>query len=459
MPARRIFLVLCLVLSAVAVLPTGAGATDRRAPGLATHRVDNPRAAKAFWTRDRMLDAKPKPLLRVDADDLAGDGSVDAGKPFVVEGVGPTASSYASGEGSMTASSTGGLIPFERILIPDPGTSSAGEIPPYAKHGAIFFTSPISGQRFGCSGTAINSDNGSVVWTAGHCLFEQGRVAQQVVFVPGFEEDGSRPFGVWAAETITAPTRWKQGENLDYDFGAFSVQPDAEGRTLVEVVGGRGIAFNQNPTEVFQSFGYPGCCKAEFDGNHLYSCTSEGSGRLAAGAIAMGCDMEFGSSGGGWVIRNEYLASNVSGGDMKTWPNVALGPYLGDAARAVYDEVRGGTSEVPQPAPTGPVPPKTTHPMKITLRLRRHLVATGRVSATDGFANCAKTVPFVLAKYRKAANTYYPVGGLRFTKADGTFRVKLRDRAGRYLAAAVESPYDNSNNCAQAIRFARHRHG
>lgn len=449
MTVRRIVLALCLVASMVPLLPTSAVAT--RSSGVVSHRQGSPGAAKRYWTPQRMRQATPKALLKVSAADLQDRPAPERGAPFTVEEADPSATTYASSdaETTMTASAATGLIPFQRFLIEDQDTNLE-----HARHGAVFFTTAQGG--FGCSGTVLNSDNGSVVWTAGHCLFEGGQVSDNVVFVPGYE-NGNAPFGVWEAATISAPPQWVNNENLDYDFGAFNTTPNELG-TLVDVVGGRGIAFNQEPTEMLQSFGYPGCCKPEFNGENLFSCTSQGSARIAPGAIAMGCDMEFGSSGGGWVMREGYVTSNVSGGDMKTWPNVALGPYLGAAARTLYDSVRGGTGTVPQPTPTGPVEADVTHPMKITLRFRRHLIALGRLTAADGFSQCATTAPMVLLRYRKTAQTYFPVGKLRFTKPDGTFRFKIRDRTGRYAVLAYESPYDNSDNCAEAYAFARHRH-
>ena len=451
MNARRTLLALCLILSSVAVLPTGAGASSGgRGHGVVTHRVENPGVSKRYWTQDRMAAARPAPMPTIQPEDLSG-GPTQRGEPVLVEGVDARSTYGTSTDATMSASATSTPIPFERFQIDSPATSE------FAKHGALFFTSQVTGLDYACSGTVINSDNESVVWTAGHCLYEQGLPSLNLVFVPGYE-NRTRPLGTWAADQIVVPTQWQNNEDLEFDFGAFRTRPNESG-TLVDVVGGRGIAFNQHPTEALQSFGYPAFPMEKFDGEHLQTCVSNGSGRIAVGAIAMGCDMEQGSSGGGWVMRGGYVMSNVSGGNMEVWPNMALGPYLGNAARNVFDQVRGGTSEVPQPEPTGPVTPDKTHTMKITLRLRYHLVASGRITATDGFSKCAQTVPFVIAKLRASNNTYYPVGGLRYTKADGTYRVKLRDRTGRYAVFADESPYDNSHNCAEAYGFARHRHG
>ncbi len=66
-------------------------------------------------------------------------------------------------------------------------------------HGKVFFTIP-SGPEAGdyvCSRTALNSRNRSVVWTAGHCVFDtDGRVfATNWVFVPGFSARARRSAG------------------------------------------------------------------------------------------------------------------------------------------------------------------------------------------------------------------------------------------------------------------------
>ena len=47
--------------------------------------------------------------------------------------------------------------------------------------------------------------------------------------------------------------------------------------------------------------------------------------------VAMTCDMGVGSSGGGWLIEDEFLNSVTSIG-LKNDPTHAEGPYFGDAA-------------------------------------------------------------------------------------------------------------------------------
>lgn len=457
MPARRILLVLALILSGLAALPSGAGAS--RVPGFVARRVADPAASRRAWTPERMRAARPAPMPTIQPGDLEADPPA-RGAPVVFEGSSPTADRYAAGSsqgGETWATRT--PIPFTRYEVEDPSLT------PFAAHGMVFGSSPAG--DFACSGTAITSDNRSVVWTAGHCLRYQGAWSTTVVFVPGYEqetldeEDATQetaPYGLWEADLLMVPPQWEAYETPLYDFGAFRVMPDSAGVPLGDRIATRGIAFNQHPTETVQSFGYPALPSTKFDGEHLQSCVSQGSGRIWDAMVAMGCDMEQGSSGGGWVMREEFVTSNISGGNMRVWPNMAFGPYLGSGARTLYDAIRGGTSVFPQPTPSTPVvTPAKAHRMKITLYLRNHLTARGRVTARDGFTSCVATAPVRLGKMRRDG-VYYPVGKLLFTSAEGTFKTQLRDRKGRYIALVEASAFDLSHRCDQAVAFARHRH-
>ncbi len=455
MTTRRLVLVVCLILSTIAVIPTGAGASRRQ--GSVSERVSDPRSSRAAWTPERMRAARPAPMPKIHRADLEADTPA-MGAPVVIEDAQPSSARYAAGTATSQTSPRRRPIPFTRSRIEDPSVA------PLAAHGIIFGSSDAG--DFHCSGTAITSDNRSVVWTAGHCLYFQRQWARDVVFVPGYEKQAfgeqdamaeTAPYGVWAAEELTVPPEWASNENPLYDFGALRTAPNPNGQFLGDVVAARGIAFNQHPTETVQSFGYPALPSAKFDGDHLETCVSQGSGRIWDGMVAMGCDMEQGSSGGGWVIREEFVTSNVSGGNMRVWPNMAFGPYLGDAAKTLYDAIRGGTAVFPQPTPSAPViKPPQTHRVKTTLFLRYHLTAKGRVTAPDGFGGCVQTAPVQLG--RKRDGVFYPVGKLLFTDSEGRFRTKLRDRKGTYVAFVDDSAYDLSNRCAQALAFARHRH-
>lgn len=441
MPARRVLLVLVLVLSGLAAVPSGAGAG--RPSALSLRRVAEPRLSSEFWTPARLRAAAPRALLHVEPADLEGPGD-DRGEPYEVSAVEQT--TYSSSSAAAAGSTGRGPIPFQRFQL-DPLAD-----PSYAAHGMVFGSSPTG--LFSCSGTAIASDNKSVVWTAGHCLELNDQPSENVVFIPGYQE-GDEPFGRFPATLQVTPAAWQQREAPEFDFGAFTVGTNGSGQLLGDVVAPRGIAFNQQPTEQLQSFGYPGAPATKFDGEHLQSCRSQGSARILEGVVAMGCDMQEGSSGGGWVMRDGFVLSNQSFGNMRVWPNLGFGPYLGTTAKALYDQVRGGTTPMPTPTPTSTPGAPATHTMRVTFDMdhvrisgTRKLSVTGRMTARDGFAACAGAVP--LSVFKRRSGTFYPVGRLLFTDATGRYKTVLPDRAGVYGVFAPASPYDLTNDCTEA---------
>lgn len=450
--------VICLVAAAATVLSAQAGATA--STGVVSHRLGDPSAALRYWTEERMKAATPLPGPEITAAD-ASASTVASGKPVRIAGT-PADDSRVSPRMQATAGEVyegGRIIPFKRFEIEDPSQS------PFVMHGQVFGRT-ASGVPIGCSGTVVRSENKSVVWTAAHCLYEFGQYRSDFVFQPGYK-DGPSSYGTWAATEILVPAEWRQNEDIRYDFGALVMAPNEDGVKIGDAVGMRGIAFNQSPAEFFQSYGYPAVPQQYFDGERMHSCESQGSGRVFGTMVSMGCDMQFGSSGAGWIMRGGYLASNQSGGSPGTYPEIAWGPYLGTAAKNLYDEARGGSGPLPQPTPTTPAGPEKTHAMAINLKLEETtapdgqvlLIAKGRVRATDGYSACNLLTPVRVSRYRKADRTFYPVGNLTFANAEGRYAAVFPHRPGRYMVAADETPYDLSNDCAVAYSDpVRHTH-
>ncbi|MFI6926042.1 hypothetical protein ACIBIZ_39330 [Nonomuraea spiralis] len=61
--------------------------------------------------------------------------------------------------------------------------------------------------------------------------------------VPGGREL-RRPFGTWPATKLLTTPQWNAGEDVDFDVAA-AVAAQLDGKSLVDVVGGQGVAFNQ----------------------------------------------------------------------------------------------------------------------------------------------------------------------------------------------------------------------
>jgi V8-like Glu-specific endopeptidase len=238
-------------------------------------------------------------------------------------------------------------IPVEQVRGQDSGQAESAAAPapareypgpyteyPASTHGKVFFT--LNGSNFVCSGTALNSTNRSVVWTAGHCLNEgPGAFATNFAFVPAYR-DGARPFGTWTARTLMTTSAWGNQGDFSYDVGA-AVMNTTGGSALTDVVGGRGIAFNYNRNQFYTSFGYPAA--PPFNGQRLWICESPLiANDTSASPPTMGidCDMTGGSSGGGWIVGNDVYSVNSYG--YLTQPGVMYGPYQDSVAQSLYNQ-------------------------------------------------------------------------------------------------------------------------
>ena len=213
---------------------------------------------------------------------------------------------------------------------------------PLSTVGKLFFTN-ASGLNMTCSGTAVASQNQSVVDTAGHCLYWQGGWVQNVIFCPLYE-NGSTPFGCWAARDLEVPSDWiDRGLNeFHHDMGMAVVAPNSQG-ALTEVVGGAGWAYNQPAGQTFYAYGYP--AGYPFDGQTRQSCeNSPGTTRKFGGGtvVSIPCGMTGGSSGGPWFIQingNWYLNGH-NDFTSSIQPNHMFSPYYDDTWYALYTKAQ-----------------------------------------------------------------------------------------------------------------------
>jgi hypothetical protein len=459
---RGVALLLCVVLAtaSVAALAHGAPAPygGRSVVAQTVRAVD-----ERFWTPVRMRGAQPLDLS-IDVSDRSMLRSDLPGYRGETRRIPPTAPQKSSplhltdpGEGGVLPARATTHIPYVSSQVDDPTT------PPYVTHGRVFLTLP-GGLRGSCSGTLVTSDNKSVVMTAAHCLLnpDVGRFATSLTFAPGYQ-DGVAPFGLWSANSLLVTPRWASSilagvGDPRFDVGAAVLTPDAEGRLATDVFGARGVLFNADPSQSFTSFGYPAA--PPFNGQRLISCESEPGPSLhllgQPSPIGMGCDMTPGSSGGGWVVQGQSVNSVVSF-SMIGHPEVQYGPYFGQAALDLYEDaasqpVPGNT---PDPSITEP-PVVRKHPTTIVLRLSRHLVARGQVGVSDGYLPCARNATVKI--FRRVAGARRLVTTTT-TRLDGVFRVRIRDRRGRYRAALPGRGVDDLNLCSfSRSTVKRHAH-
>ncbi|HEV2581128.1 MAG TPA: hypothetical protein VGT44_09765 [Ktedonobacteraceae bacterium] len=213
---------------------------------------------------------------------------------------------------------------------------------PLSTVGKLFFSSS-SGQNLVCSGTAVTSNNKSVVDTAGHCLYWQGGWVQNVIFCPLFDH-GTSPYGCWAARDLAVPAEWINGGSTAFarDFGMAVVAPNDQG-ALTDVVGGAGWAYNQPIKQLYYPYGYPAA--PPFDGQSRQFCEGAlGTSWLFGGGtvISVPCNMTGGSSGGPWFIKiggvlylsgHNDFTSTIKQGHM-------FSPYYDDTWYALYSKAQ-----------------------------------------------------------------------------------------------------------------------
>jgi hypothetical protein len=213
-----------------------------------------------------------------------------------------------------------------------------------------------------CSGTVVAVN---VVLTAAHCLYwvdgfthEKGPIR----FRPGFW--GSTDYGVWEARSVTVWPAWRESVDAGnpffaIDYGFVTLEPNADGQNIGDVVGWKGIIANY--THDMWSFGYPATglffglwgqgeypyyCHSPYEDGH-YTVQNDSAGNPWY-EIGMGCYMTGGSSGGPWFTYYEggwdYVASVNShcapAGCKEKWAENMWGPYFTQATIDLFEEAK-----------------------------------------------------------------------------------------------------------------------
>ncbi|MGP3965641.1 trypsin-like serine peptidase [Nonomuraea sp. 3N208] len=205
--------------------------------------------------------------------------------------------------------------------------------------GRVFMT--VGGADFVCSASTVTSANRDVVVTAGHCVKDgAGEWAANWTFVPGYGTGGEHPYGRYAARRMFVAERWSREGNDDYDVAMVALATSG-GRHVADAVGTQEIAFNAPRGGQAFGFGYPS--DPPYNGGQLVYC----AGRLRNDPHGqtrdqgLGCDMTAGASGGPWMTgfdagTGKGTITSLSSFKYSDDPRTMYGPYLGDAAKALF---------------------------------------------------------------------------------------------------------------------------
>ncbi|WP_182879430.1 trypsin-like serine peptidase [Microbispora sp. H10949] len=344
-----------MVLAALPAVPGAAATAARTATAAAGPRpavhdaadtAAEQRTVRKFWTTARMEAAEPLEAPGTGSRHFAAAASAlldasGASPAAVAPTSAPTsAAASASTQAAASGAAAAGSSAYVSSRTSGSSWTAGGTIA--RTTGRVFFTVTTgsdAGRNASCTGTAVTSANKSVVITAGHCVKLNGAFHANWVFVPGYDQ-GDRPDGTWPATTLLTTSQWNSGENMNFDIAAAVVAPQG-GRSLTEVVGGQGVAFNQPRGRQTYAFGYP--AGAPYDGSRLVYC----SGRtfddyLSSEDQGLGCGMTGGSSGGPWLVNFNQstgggMVNSVNSFKYNFAPSWMFGPYFGAEAEAVYN--------------------------------------------------------------------------------------------------------------------------
>lgn len=268
-------------------------------------------AVLAYWTPERMKAAKPL--------DAPGDA----------QWVENTARAVASKTPGVATEPVAATIATKVINYPPPVTNFS------ITNGKLFIGGYESGSW--CSASAINTPSTRVLITAGHCVHSGagGTWLSNLVFVPrynAFNADHD-PVGRFQAYRLRTFNEWINNSNLNRDVGWVTTFSGGDwGMTVVNTVGGHGLAYNGGTEFDVSIFGYP----SNFDGgNRMWACWGVATdSSFWDNRSKIACNFGPGSSGGPWLWNYNntnglgYVRSVMSTVDGS---GVNRGPYFDTA--------------------------------------------------------------------------------------------------------------------------------
>ena len=346
-PSGRSRLALLALLAGLFLAAVPAGATP---PRLARRSAAEGSDPSAYWTRERMLAARPAPMPEPAADVVPAENGI-AGPVVSEPGSAPTlhlppeavpaaleeeddadGDAAAAAPESAVADSAGVSVPafagtsgchFSSSRL-NPRTIDVKY--PYGAVGKLFFTKPGVGD-FVCSGAVLRR---RIVLTAGHCVHAgnglQSGYFTNFLFCPAYRGGPSAKYGCWGWTGVGTTSPWWVSNNVfpnASDFGMIEIQDRVIGgvtRRIGDLTGYFGYATSSLTANHVHLLGYP----VDFSsGARMHAVAS---GRCTTGgnnSERYGSDMRGGSSGGPWVQDFGVPASGQTVGP--SGPNLIVG--------------------------------------------------------------------------------------------------------------------------------------
>lgn len=206
-----------------------------------------------------------------------------------------------------------------------------------------------------CTASVVNSNNQSVVLTAGHCVGSAGSFYSDFAFAPGYYGPlctgnlsssaaylacGTTPYGIWSARQVATTNQWLDNGDNDLDFG-FLVMKKLNGKTIQRAIhGGLDITFNPGRGQNWTSFGEPKAVMLHCQGQSSdFNGGSPGPDMMYM--YAPGCAVG-GSSGGPWINGSNGAfygvgAVNSKAGSTSSNRGDLYATYMGSEAESNFE--------------------------------------------------------------------------------------------------------------------------
>ena len=280
----------------VAALVSGCGSTggspaaNGAGAGTATSGGAAENGVAGFWTRDRLLSARP-------------------------------------------------LREWALPLRPGATPSAHNRLVPAPRVGALF-EHDASGNHF-CTASVVASQGHDLLITAARCIHggQGSGYKSDIVFIPGYV-DGTTPYGVWTPSKLLVDPRWAQSSDSDLDVGFVVLKPN-DGKNVEDVLGANQIGFNPGFTNLVRVTGYPSAASAPVTCKNWTSQQSTYQVKFECGGFFGG------TSGSPWVTNLNLKSGTgtivgVIGGYQEggATDSVSYSAYLDDDIRKLYEQAQ-----------------------------------------------------------------------------------------------------------------------
>lgn len=253
--------------------------------------------------------------------------------------------------------------------------------------GKLFFTMPEGNAV--CSAAAVNTAEKNVVITAGHCVnsggrqtllgCSAGRYFTNFLFVPRYAS-GAAPDGQWVGTRAVTHAQWiSQCDAFAHDQALIEVAP-RNGRNLVDVVGGNGLAWGFPVAQPDISvWGWP--AEAPYDGRTVRRCNGSTAALDSSGDAFIGCPMNGGASGGPWFVGmvnpNVGFIWAVTSRRTTSGPAYLLATPLGESIKTLLANARANARPITT-TPTATAPATTLRTTGLAVTPNRTLIGRGQ---------------------------------------------------------------------------------